>query len=404
MTSASSSLHRFLTFILATLCVVICFAASSFPVPLIAMWTQVLSFSTFEVTMTVFAYVGGCLAVLLFFSRLSNALGRKRTVMLSLILGIVSCFCFVNPESASTIIWGRFLQGLYAGLTTSAAMSWTVDTTPKSHTWLGTTLSSAGPGIGFTFGTILVGFLAQGGAAAVNGLFEGLSIALVGVLICTYFALETISPGTQSIVEVLRPKFGVSEKAKSVFPLCVVGFIGTWALTCFFQGFSAMLGSEVFTGGVPSPAYAALTYLLLIGPNALGGILCGKLNPQKMLFPLATTYFITGTLTFVAASYALPAVFIGALSVCGFVMGGICSLSLKLLLKDAALTERAQTISSLYLAGYLGTGIPSFIIGTFVTNATVPVIGLVFFGWFLLIWVATALFQRRLYRAQECFS
>ena len=85
-------------------------------------------------------------------------------------------------------------------------------------------------------------------------------------------------------------------------------------------------------------------------------------------------------------------------------MGGICSLSLKLLLKDAALTERAQTISSLYLAGYLGTGIPSFIIGTFVTNATVPVIGFVFFGWFSLIWVATALFQRRLYRAQECFS
>lgn len=86
--------RRAFTFSVAALCVIICFAASAIPVPLIAIWTQALALTTFEVSMTVFAYVGGCLAVLLFFSKLSNYFGRKITVILALAVGIASCLCF----------------------------------------------------------------------------------------------------------------------------------------------------------------------------------------------------------------------------------------------------------------------------------------------------------------------
>ena len=88
--------RRAFTFSVAALCVIICFAASAIPVPLIAIWTQALALTTFEVSMTVFAYVGGCLAVLLFFSKLSNYFGRKITVILALAVGIASFWgaCF----------------------------------------------------------------------------------------------------------------------------------------------------------------------------------------------------------------------------------------------------------------------------------------------------------------------
>lgn len=123
--------RRAFTFSVAALCVIICFAASAIPVPLIAIWTQALALTTFEVSMTVFAYVGGCLAVLLFFSKLSNYFGRKITVILALAVGIASCLCFIDPHNASALILGRLLQGVFAGLVTSAAMSWTVDTAPS---------------------------------------------------------------------------------------------------------------------------------------------------------------------------------------------------------------------------------------------------------------------------------
>ena len=75
--SSPSDGRRAYTFSVAAFCVIICFAATAIPVPLIAIWTQALSLTTFEVSMTVFAYVGGCLTVLLFFSKLSNYLGRR---------------------------------------------------------------------------------------------------------------------------------------------------------------------------------------------------------------------------------------------------------------------------------------------------------------------------------------
>ena len=89
--SSPSDGRRAYTFSVAAFCVIICFAATAIPVPLIAIWTQALSLTTFEVSMTVFAYVGGCLTVLLFFSKLSNYWGRRATVILTLAIGIASC-------------------------------------------------------------------------------------------------------------------------------------------------------------------------------------------------------------------------------------------------------------------------------------------------------------------------
>lgn len=365
--SSPSDGRRAYTFSVAAFCVIICFAATAIPVPLIAIWTQALSLTTFEVSMTVFAYVGGCLTVLLFFSKLSNYLGRRATVILTLAIGIASCLCFIAPQNASAIILGRLLQGVFAGLATSAAMSWTVDTAPKSHAWLGTALSAAGPGIGFILGTVL--------AAAIP-------------------AVETMQPGAVSLIRALTPSFGIPPKARRVFPLCAVSYIGTWALSTWFQGFSAMIGSAVFTDGQPSPASAALTYMLLVAPYAAGGILCGKLNPRKMLLPLLTGYLVSGTGMFAAAAYARPILFAVLLVLCGFIMGAICSLALKLLMECADITERAQTISTLYLAGYLGTSIPSFLLGYFVPNAGLGTIGLTFFGWFALVWISAFAFRR----------
>ena len=357
--------RRAFTFSVAALCVIICFAASAIPVPLIAIWTQALALTTFEVSMTVFAYVGGCLAVLLFFSKLSNYFGRKITVILALAVGIASCLCFIDPHNASALILGRLLQGVFAG-----------------------------PGIGFIFGTVLSGLSAETGIISGDTLFIGLAVTLAAVLAAAIPAVETMRPGAMSLIRALTPSFGIPQKARKVFPLCAVGYIGTWALSTWFQGFSAMIGSAVFADGQPSPAYAALTYMLLVTPFAAGGILCGKLNPRRMLLPLVTGYLVSGTGMFAAAAYARPILFAVLLVLCGFIMGAICSLALKLLMEYADITERAQTISTLYLAGYLGTSIPSFLLGYFVPNAGLGTIGLAFFGWFALVWISAFAFRR----------
>ena len=234
--SSPSDGRRAYTFSVAAFCVIICFAATAIPVPLIAIWTQALSLTTFEVSMTVFAYVGGCLTVLLFFSKLSNYLGRRATVILTLAIGIASCLCFIAPQNASAIILGRLLQGVFAGLATSAAMSWTVDTAPKSHAWLGTALSAAGPGIGFILGTVLSGLSAETGIISADTLFIGLAVTLAVVLAAAIPAVETMQPGAVSLIA-LRCKLYRHLGAQHLVPrlLC-------HDRQCSFYGWSAVTG------------------------------------------------------------------------------------------------------------------------------------------------------------------
>ena len=273
--------RRAFTFSVAALCVIICFAASAIPVPLIAIWTQALALTTFEVSMTVFAYVGGCLAVLLFFSKLSNYFGRKITVILALAVGIASCLCFIDPHNASALILGRLLQGVFAGLVTSAAMSWTVDTAPKSHVWLGTALSAAGPGIGFIFGTVLSGLSAETGIISGDTLFIGLAVTLAVVLAAAIPAVETMRPGAMSLISALTPSFGIPQKARKVFPLWLYRHLGAQHLV------PRLLGHDRQCGFC---RWSALAGLCCTHVHAVSDPLCCRRHPLRKTEPAQNAF------------------------------------------------------------------------------------------------------------------
>ena len=187
-------------------------------------------------------------------------------------------------------------------------MSWTVDTAPKSHAWLGTALSAAGPGIGFIFGTVLSGLSAETGIISADTLFIDLRSRLPSCSQQQYQRSKRCGRGCVADPGI-DPELRHSSESQKGFP----------ALRCQLY---RHLGAQhlvprllchdrqcSFTDGQPSPASAALTYMLLVAPYAAGGILCGKLNPRKMLLPLLTGYLVSGTGMFAAAAYACPIFF-----------------------------------------------------------------------------------------------
>ena len=375
--------ERLFTFVTAAVVIFLCFAASALPVPLIAVWGKTLGLTTAEISGTVFSYIGGCFLVLIAFARLSNAWGRKWTAFAALVFDIASCFFFIGASTAAHLIAGRFLQGLGCGFAASAAMSWAIDSAPRHHRWLGPAMSTSGPLFGFTVGTLLAGFGIQYGWVTENSLFEGLIALLLLALVLVYFAQETVTGERAKLLTVLKPSFGLAPAARSVFPLAVTGFIGTWALTCFFQGFSARVAGDVFNHGVPDALFASVTYLLLVVPNALGGLALGRFPPQKLFLPLIGLFVLTGNGIFFFAACNAPVVcFIAAIVLCGFSQGGITTLSLKMLVAHTEVSNRAQTISSLYVAGYLGTGIPVLVVALGGAHASMMNIAWGFLLWF----------------------
>lgn len=381
--------RRGFSFFVAAFCLITCFVTAATAIPMMAYWVQDLKLSSSEVAMSVVNYFAGCVLTLILFARLSNFLGRKPVVIAALAFGAIACYLFSVGQSPSDLYIGRFLQGLSCGLATSACMSWVVDTAPPARAWLGTAMTSAGPNIGLSLGTLLTGLIIEYNVLNPALLFDACVVLLIFCIVLAVLGTETMRLGTESIGQVLIPKIAIPARLRRLFILSITAFIGTWGVSSFFQGFSAQFAQIVF--GESSVLLAAITYLLLIIPIAVFGLISGRFNPSKTLLLMSTGFLFGAGGVFLTLDMQSPALFMIFVVICGAAQGGTCCSGLKLLLMDATLRERAGLISALYLGAYVGSGIPNFSIGQLAKDVSMTTIANGFCLWIAVMWLIIVL-------------
>lgn len=381
--------RRGFSFFVAAFCLITCFVTAATAIPMMAYWVSELQLSSSEVAMSVVSYFAGCVLTLILFARLSNFLGRKPVVIAALAFGAIACYLFSVGQSPSDLYIGRFLQGLSCGLATSACMSWVVDTAPPARAWLGTAMTSAGPNIGLSLGTLLTGLIIEYNVLNPTLLFDACVALLIFCIVLAVLGTETMRLGTESIGQVLIPKIAIPDRLRRLFILSITAFIGTWGVSSFFQGFSAQFAQIVF--GESSVLLAAITYLLLIIPIAVFGLVSGRFNPSKTLLLMSTSFLFGAGGVFLTLDMQSPALFMIFVVICGAAQGGTCCSGLKLLLMDATLRERAGLISALYLGAYVGSGIPNFSIGQLAKDVSMTTIANGFCLWIAIMWLIIVL-------------
>lgn len=381
--------RRGFSFFVAAFCLITCFVTAATAIPMMAYWVNELQLSSSEVALSVVSYFAGCVLTLILFARLSNFLGRKPVVIAALAFGAIACYLFSVGQSASDLYVGRFLQGLSCGLATSACMSWVVDTAPPARAWLGTAMTSAGPNIGLSLGTLLTGLIIEYNVLNPTFLFDACVALLIFCIVLAVLGTETMRLGTESIGQVLIPKIAIPTRLRRLFILSITAFIGTWGVSSFFQGFSAQFAQIVF--GETSVLLAAVTYLLLIIPIAVFGLISGRFNPSKTLLLMSTGFLFGAGGVFLTLDMQSPALFMIFVVICGAAQGGTCCSGLKLLLMDATLRERAGLISALYLGAYVGSGIPNFSIGQLAKDVSMTTIANGFCLWIVVMWLIIVL-------------
>ena len=380
--------RRGFSFFVAAFCLITCFVTAATAIPMMAYWVQDLKLSSSEVAMSVVSYFAGCVLTLILFARLSNFLGRKPVVIAALAFGAIACYLFSVGQSASDLYIGRF-QGLSCGLATSACMSWVVDTAPPARAWLGTAMTSAGPNIGLSLGTLLTGLIIEYNVLNPTLLFDACVALLIFCIVLAVLGTETMRLGTESIGQVLIPKIAIPTRLRRLFILSITAFIGTSGVSSFFQGFSAQFAQTVF--GETSVLLAAVTYLLLIIPIAVFGLISGRFNPSKTLLLMSTGFLFGAGGVFLTLDMQSPALFMIFVVICGAAQGGTCCSGLKPLLMDATLRERAGLISALYLGAYVGSGIPNFSIGQLAKDVSMTTIANGFCLWIVVMWLIIVL-------------
>ena len=211
--------------------------------PLFPFYAERLGASPEVITLTMAVFSMGQFIASPFWGRLSDSIGRKKVLIISLIGSSISYVMLAFAETLTMVIISRILSGLMAG-NISIAFAYVADITDEENRSAGLGKVSAALGLGFMTGPAIGGFLAGNDIENANYVLTALAgaginiIALIGAIfflkeslpdddrksmqgLFKIFKKETFKPGQKIIIFALCGLFFYSGMSlmEAIFPL-----------------------------------------------------------------------------------------------------------------------------------------------------------------------------------------
>ncbi|KQU28516.1 MULTISPECIES: MFS transporter [unclassified Rhodococcus (in: high G+C Gram-positive bacteria)] len=388
MTSVDTRTSRHFAFAAATAALVAVFAASGAPIPLYERYRAAEGLSTGDLSLAAVAYFIAVLSALVTLGRLSDHLGRRVVSVTAVIVAAIGSLVLLDVSSLGVLVIGRVFHGIACGLASSALTSYVIDTAPRKPRWLAAGAAAGAPVSGLTIGALGTGVLAHYGPAPLVSTYvvDTVSLALCAVMLL--LAHETVErrPGAWAS---LRPRIRVPAAVRPLLPGAVAVFGATWALGGFYQAFSPTIAARHL--GTSNTLVAAVVFASFMAPYAVGGPVTGRLAPlvaQRagiLVFAGATLGIATSLLAGSIAGVIAFGVVAGAAQGVSFTG------SVRILLADTNISDRAGLMSAIYLFSYCGAALPSFVSGRVSSTIALPHIA---FGYATIAVVAAVVTMR----------
>lgn len=344
----------------AVCALVVLYVGSGGPIPIMTYYQETVGLTQGDLSMASTWYLLGTVVSLLFFPRLSDHLGRRPVVLVTLALAFVGCLMYTNMQSSAELMVGRLVQGIASGLGSSATASYVVEMCSRLPQWVGPAITSSATTIGLSIGTFSSGSIQQFSDMGPSVFFECVMVAVVVFAVAVVVGRETVSrkPGA---VGSLRPRPAVPRSAYRMFAASAVIFVGTWSINGFFQSFSSSVVADSL--GESNAFLAAVIFAALLAPNIFGGIAGRKLDTRRAQ-RIGFTAFVVCIAGVCAALWTGGLVMLAlVLVVAGFCQGIAFTGSVNGLLAEAGVEGRAGMFSMIYLVSFGGSAIPNFVVG-----------------------------------------
>jgi len=349
-----------LSFAAAALTLIATFVASAVPIPLYGLYRAQDGLSYLDLSLSSVVYFIGAITALLVFGRLSNHTGRRPTALLAVGLTALAAFLFLDVHDVLPLLIGRLLQGLSCGLASTALAAWVADCAPSVASWLTPAVISTGPMLGLTLGALSSGALAEYGPLPRQLVFF-LLLGLLGLCVLLIMAGRETVPPRPGILHSLIPRFALPPVARRAYPAAACIFVCTWSLGGFFQAYGPAMAHEQLHSS--SAVAAALVFASFMAPSVAGASLAGRfaaVTVQRygiLLFALSL-----GGLLLAMQAASLPA-FLVASALAGSAQGAVLSASIRTMVSELDISQRADVLSVIYITSYSGAAIPTLIAG-----------------------------------------
>lgn len=347
-------------FIAASSSLVAIFAASSAPIPVFNVYRAANGLTTADISLSVAAYFAGTIVALLCLGRIANHVGRRPASLATMLVMLAGCAVLLNVTGLATLVAGRLLMGLSAGMASSALTTYIVDSAPQRPDWLASVVTSQAPMLGLTIGSLTAGAMVQFIADARLWVYVVMGVLL---LICVGLLLTGAETGERSpgVWASLRPRVFVPRRSRPLLPVALSVFAATWALGGFYQAFVPTIARDQLHSD--SPLIVALLIAAYMAPSVGGAPLAGRLRPAaaQRLGMIVFVVGVAGILASLVGALILPLVVSTVVASVGQGMG--VSASMRALLHGSTTPERPPLLAAIYLACYTGAMVPNLIAG-----------------------------------------
>ncbi|GHE72571.1 MFS transporter [Streptomyces spiralis] len=340
-------------------------AAASAPSPLYPVYQAHWGFSATTVTVVFSLYAIGLLLALTVVGALSDHIGRRPVLAVSLLVEAGAMAIFVVAGGVGSLLLARTLQGLATGAATGAISAGLVDLQPKHRPNMGALVNSVSSLLGLASGALGSGLLVQYAPAPTTLVFVLLGSVFLASVVCVTLMPETATLRSGALAS-LRPRVSVPHRVRPHFVAIAPGLVALWALGGFSLSLGPSLTADVLH--VHDHLIAGVVIGMLTGTGAVGSLALHPREPRHAM-AVGSLALATGmTLTLVGVSAAVPAAYLLGNAIAGFGWGAALLGSFRTVLPLAEARERAGVFSSLYVVGYLAFSLPAIAAGVISTR------------------------------------
>jgi MFS family permease len=378
-------------FVAATVSFISVFAAGAAAIPLYDTYRSNDGLTNEEFSLVAVVYFVCAVFALLVLGRLSNHHGRRPVAIAALLLAIAGCLTLLLVHSFLPLLIGRALQGLAAGLASSAIGAYAVDTAPRRPKWLAATVTTAAATVGLALGVFLSGVLVEFAPAPRELTFCVFAVILLGCAIALAASPETV-PRTAGAWSSLIPRFAVPKSSRGYLPLASGVFVATWAFGGYFTSFGPSIAADNL--GSHSPLTAAAVFASYMAPSFVGGFIAGRFTPAAAQRIGMTLVAAAGAGLAFASTAGILGLYISAGVIGGIGMGIATSGSMNTLLPEALPRQRAGLLAVVYAISYTGSAVPSLIAGQASRVISLPAITAGYAILATVVWLCTLVAAR----------
>ncbi|PST22703.1 MFS transporter [Rhizobium sp. JAB6] len=364
-------------FVVVAAMMAVIFMGSTLVTPLYALYRHAFGFSEFMLTLVYAVYVVGNFVALLIFGRLSDEIGRKPVGIASLGLAGLSTLIFLAAFSTGWLFWARMLSGFGVGLASGTAAAWLAELDTAEQKSRATLMTSTANFIGIALGPLLSGVLAQYAPwpLHLSFLVYLAILAIVGVLLTRTPETVKTPHGSWRTLS-LRPRLGIPAELRFSFIAPAVTAFATFAVIGFYAALLPTILAEslhqtnIAVGGAVVFELFLIAALMTIATRHFESRIA-MLSGLVLLLPSVALLVMAQTLGSILILLAGT-----ALSGCAAALG--YRGSLQVVNKIAPDEQRAEIVSSFYVAMFLGNSVPVIGVGLLTVVASSSLASFVF--------------------------